>query len=249
LFGYEKGAFSGASATGKKGMVEEAEGGTLFLDEIGDLSPEAQAKLLRFLEEGEYYRVGGTRKLRVRARVVSATNRNLAERIAKGLFREDLYYRLAVARVELPSLATRRDDILPIASYFLHEFNRKFGRSFRGFSGDAREALLRHPWRGNVRELRNVVERGVLVGEEPELKRKDLGFGEDGIAREHDAAEEVLRPTLPPEGIDLAEAHESVDRHYFREALRMAGGNETRAAQLLGINYHTFRYRRRKLGI
>jgi DNA-binding NtrC family response regulator len=249
LFGYEKGAFSGASATGKKGMVEEAEGGTLFLDEIGDLSPEAQSKLLRFLEEGEYYRVGGTRKLRVRARVVSATNRNLAERIAKGLFREDLYYRLAVARVELPSLATRRDDILPIASYFLHEFNRKFGRSFRGFSGDAREALLRHSWRGNVRELRNVVERGVLVGEEPELKRKDLGFGEDGIAREHDAAEEVLRPTLPPEGIDLAEAHESLDRHYFREALRMAGGNETRAAQLLGINYHTFRYRRRKLGI
>ncbi|GAB4234405.1 MAG: sigma-54 dependent transcriptional regulator [Deltaproteobacteria bacterium] len=249
LFGYEKGAFSGASSGGKRGMVEQAEGGTLFLDEIGDLSPEAQSKLLRFLEEGEYYRVGGTRKLKVRARVVSATNRNLAERIGEGLFREDLYYRLAVARVELPSLATRRDDILPIASHFLHEFNRKFGKSFRGFTADAVEALLRHPWRGNVRELRNVVERGVLVGKEPELEREDLGFGEIDIARERHAAEEVLHPRIPPGGIDIAGAHDSLDRLYFQEALRMTGGNETRAAQLLRINYHTFRYRRRKLGL
>ena len=250
LFGYERGAFSGASAAGKKGMVEQAEGGTLFLDEIGDLSPEAQAKLLRFLEEGEYYRVGGTRKLTVRARVVSATNKNLEEQIGKGRFREDLYYRLAVARVQLPSLAERPDDIVPIALHFLLEFNGKFGRSFGGISPEAREALLRHPWKGNVRELRNFVERGVLVGKEPELTREDLGLGEREIPAEPPtAAGGILHPLLPPEGIDLGMAHESVDRHLFREALRMAGGNETQAAQLLRTNYSTFRYRRRKLGL
>lgn len=250
LFGYEKGAFSGASAAGKKGMVEQAEGGTLFLDEIGDLSPEAQAKLLRFLEEGEYYRVGGTRKLTVRARVVSATNKNLEELIRKGLFREDLYYRLAVVRVELPSLTARRDDIIPIALYFLLEFNRKFGRTFNGISREAREALMRHRWKGNVRELRNFVERGVLVGKGPELTREDLGLGEENVSVDRPpTADEILHPLFPPEGVDLGMAHESVDRHFFREALHVAGGNETQAAQLLRINYSTFRYRRRKLGL
>jgi two-component system response regulator AtoC len=250
LFGYERGAFSGANAAGKKGMVEQAEGGTLFLDEIGDLSTEAQAKLLRFLEEGEYYRVGGTRKLTVRARVVSATNKDLHELIRRSLFREDLYYRLAVARVELPSLTARRDDIIPIALHFLFEFNRKFGRSFGDLSREAREALIRHRWKGNVRELKNLVERGVLVGKGPELTREDLGLGErDFSAEPPSAAEEILHPLLPPEGVDLVMAHESVDRYFFREALRVAGGNETRAAQLLRINYSTFRYRRRKLEI
>jgi len=250
LFGYEKGAFSGANAAGKQGMVEQAEGGTLFLDEIADLSPEAQAKLLRFLEEGEYYRVGGTRKLSVRARVVSATNKNLQERIGNGLFREDLYYRLAVAKVELPSLTKRRDDIVPIAMHFLLEFRRKFARSFTGISPAARDALMRHPWKGNVRELRNFVERGVLVGKGPELTPEDLGFGDqDPSPVSPSPVEEILHPFLPPEGVDLDMVHESVDRHYLREALRMAEGNETRAAQLLRINYSTFRYRRRKLGL
>jgi DNA-binding NtrC family response regulator len=250
LFGYERGAFSGASAAGKKGMVEQAEGGTLFLDEIGDLSTEAQAKLLRFLEEGEYYRVGGTRKLTVRTRVVSATNKNLGELIGKGLFREDLYYRLAVARVELPSLTERREDIVPIALHFLVEFNRKFGRSFSGISREAREALMRYRWKGNVRELRNVVERGVLVGKGPELTGEDLGLlDQEFSTKPPPGGDEILHPLLPPEGVDLGVAHESLDRHFFREALRVTGGNETRAAQLLGVNYSTFRYRRRKLGI
>jgi len=250
LFGYERGAFSGAHTAGKKGMVEQAEGGTLFLDEVGDLSTEAQAKLLRFLEEGEFYRVGGTKKLKVRARVVSATNKNLQELIGKGHFREDLYYRLAVARVELPSLTARRDDIIPIALHFLLEFNRKFGRSFHGISREAREALMRYRWKGNVRELRNVVERGVLVGKGPELTREALGLGDQNISTDPPStAEEILHPLLPPEGVDLGMAHESVDRHLFREALRAAGGNETQAAHLLRINYSTFRYRRRKLGL
>ncbi len=250
LFGYERGAFSGANAAGKKGMVEQAEGGTLFLDEIGDLSPEAQAKLLRFLEEGEFYRVGGTKKLKVRARVVSATNKNLEELNGKGLFREDLYYRLAVARVELPSLTARRDDIVPIALHFLLEFNRKFGRSFIGISRDAREALMLHRWKGNVRELRNFVERGVLVGKGPELTREDLGLREQDIpVGRPPGTEGILSPPIPPEGVDLGVAHESLDLHFFREALRVTGGNETQAAQLLRINYSTFRYRRKKLGL
>jgi transcriptional regulator with PAS, ATPase and Fis domain len=250
LFGYEKGAFSGASAGGKKGLVEQADGGTLFLDEVGDLSLEAQAKLLRFLEEGEYYRVGGTRKHTVRTRVVSATNKNLEELIGKGLFREDLYYRLAVARVEVPSLAARRDDIVPIAMTFLLEFSRKFGRPFSGISPEAREALKNHRWKGNVRELRNFVERGVLVGKGPELTLNDLGLAERTIPGERMlSGEDVLRPFFPSEGFDLRSAHDLLDRQIFRQALEKTDGNETQAAQLLRINYHTFRYRRKKLGL
>ncbi len=250
LFGYEKGAFSGASSGGKKGLVEQADGGTLFLDEVGDLSLDAQAKLLRFLEEGEYYRVGGTRKFTVRARVVSATNKNLEELIAKGLFREDLYYRLAVARVEVPSLTARRDDIVPIAMTFLLEFSRKFGKSFTGISREAREALMNHRWKGNVRELRNLVERGVLVGTGTELTSTDLGLEERPVSEGSPfSSEVVLHPFVPPEGVDLRKAHETLDRHIFREALHKTGGNETQAAQLLRINYHTFRYRRKKLGL
>ncbi|HZW36263.1 MAG TPA: sigma-54 dependent transcriptional regulator, partial [Candidatus Deferrimicrobiaceae bacterium] len=159
LFGYEKGAFSGASAAGKKGLVEQAANGTLFLDEVGDLSMESQAKLLRFLEEGEFYRVGGTRKHNVRTRVVSATNKDLGVLIEKGLFREDLYYRLAVVKVMVPSLNERPDDIVPMARHFLLEFNRKFGKSFTGIAPDAEAALKGYRWRGNVRELKNIMER------------------------------------------------------------------------------------------
>jgi DNA-binding NtrC family response regulator len=152
--------------------------------------------------------------------------------------------------VELPSLTERQDDIIPIALHFLLEFNRKFGRSFSGISRDAREALMRYRWKGNIRELRNFVERGVLVGRGPELTRRDLDLGEENVPVDrHPAPEETLHPLLPPEGVDLVEAHESLDRHFFGEALRLTEGNETRAAQLLRINYHTFRYRRKKLGL
>ncbi|MGB5198222.1 MAG: helix-turn-helix domain-containing protein, partial [Candidatus Deferrimicrobium sp.] len=142
------------------------------------------------------------------------------------------------------------DDIIPIALHFLLEFNRKFGRSFSGFSREAGEAMMRHRWKGNVRELRNLVERAVLVGKGLEVTREDLGLGGQNLSGESlSSAEEVLQPLLPPEGVDLGMAHESVDRHLFREALLVAGGNETQAAQLLRINYSTFRYRRRKLGL
>jgi len=176
LFGYEKGAFSGADQSGKIGMVEQAHEGTLFLDEVGDLSAEAQAKLLRFLENGEYYRVGGTQKHTVKTRIVAATNKDLSGLIADGQFREDLYFRLAVVKIEIPSLNERRDDILPIAKHFLLEFSRKFSKTFTAIDPEAEEALKQYVWTGNVRELRNMIERGTLLAEGPTLKVKDLGF-------------------------------------------------------------------------
>ncbi|MGE5189069.1 MAG: sigma-54-dependent transcriptional regulator [Gemmatimonadota bacterium] len=248
LFGYERGAFTGAKAEGKKGLVEQAEGGTLFLDEVGDLSLEAQAKLLRFLEEGDYYRVGGTKKLKVRTRVVSATNKNLESLIEKGLFREDLYYRLAVVKVEVPSLDRRREDIVPIALHFLVEFSRKFHKPLTGISPEAREAIMNFHWRGNVRELRNTIERAVLIGKGPELELRDLGMeGRGGIAER--SGGDKPYPALPVDGMDLRAAQESMERFYLQEALAMTGGNESRAAALLNLNHHTFRYRCRKLGL
>jgi DNA-binding NtrC family response regulator len=249
LFGYEKGAFSGASAGGKKGLVEQAADGTLFLDEVGDLSPEAQAKLLRFLEEGEFYRVGGTRVLNVSARIVSATNKDLQGLIGNGNFREDLYYRLAVVKVGIPSLNERREDILPIAHHYLVEFCRKYGKSFTGFSLDAEDALTSRQWRGNVRELKNVVERAVLMGNGRIVAREDMGIDGAGAAAptEMPAPGFVSFPPVTLSGIDLNSLQESFDRYYINEALRLSGGNESRAASLLNINHHTFRYRRKKL--
>jgi DNA-binding NtrC family response regulator len=250
LFGYERGAFTGAVAGGKKGLVEQAAGGTLFLDEVGDLGLEAQAKLLRFLEEGEFFRVGGTRKITVHTRVVSATNKDLADLISKGLYREDLYYRLAVARIEVPSLDRRRGDIVPIARYFLEEFGRKFGKPFTDIAPDAREELTAHSWRGNVRELRNAIERAALVGKGPVLGGRDLSLdGSPGGSREGGDPARRHYPPIPPGGLDLRVARDAMERFYFEEALSLSGGNESRAAALLRLNHHTFRYRARKLGL
>jgi DNA-binding NtrC family response regulator len=228
-------------------MVELADGGTLFLDEVGDMPLEAQAKLLRFLEEGEFYRVGGTRKTRVRARVVSATNKDPAVLIEKGLFREDLLYRLAVIKVRVPSLARRKEDIVPIAMHFLENFGRKFGRTYSGVSGAAREALQRYPWRGNIRELRNTIERAAIVSTGPELSLQDLGLEENSPGTGDGSAGSRNYPALGPSGIELPAAIEEMERHFIKEALGRTEGNEYRAAQLLGMNYHTFRYRRKKL--
>ncbi len=244
LFGYEKGAFTGAKAAGKKGLVEQAADGTLFLDEVGDLSLDAQAKLLRFLEEGEYYRVGGTKKLRIRTRVVSATNKDLDNMIEKEFFRRDLYYRLAVIKVEVPALNKRRDDIVPIARHFLAEFSNKHGKSFSGFSLETEGYLKNHTWQGNIRELRNLVERGILVGQGPELSPQDLGL--EGISEPlvpPTAENEDGIPALPDEGLDL----QALEEHYIKEALQKAEGNETKAAKLLRMSYYSFRYRRKKL--
>jgi DNA-binding NtrC family response regulator len=250
LFGYEKGAFTGASHVGKKGLVEEAAGGTLFLDEVGELGADTQVKLLRFLDGGEFYRVGGTRRMHATARIVSATNRDLEALVRKGIFRKDLYYRLAVVRVAVPTLVERREDILPIARHFLAEFSRKFGRPVTGFSPAAEEVLLAYEWEGNVRELRNVLERAVLTGKGEEVAAADLRLGPAGGGVP--PAAPAGAPAVPPltaEGVDLSSFQESLEKHFFGEALKLARGNESKAAKLLNVNYYTFRYRRKKLGI
>jgi DNA-binding NtrC family response regulator len=250
LFGYEKGAFSGARGSGKKGLIEDAQGGTLFLDEVGDLSLEAQSKLLRFLEEGTFYRVGGVEQLHVESRVVSATNKNLERMVEEGVFRKDLYFRLGVVKVNVPSLNERKEDILPLTKYFLYEFSRKFNREYRGLSPAAEEALLNHRWVGHVRELRNLIERAVLVGRGSELQTGDLGItGEEKTPSSRQTESENVLPPLSSAGVDLTAIENSVERHYIEEALKIANGNESEAARLLHINHHTFRYRKKKLKI
>ena len=248
LFGYEKGAFSGAGASGKKGLIEEAANGTLFLDEVGDLNLEAQAKLLRFLELGEFYRVGGTKKHHIKTRVVSATNKNLDIMMQEGRFRKDLYFRLGVIKVQVPALDERPDDIIPLAKFFLQKFSQKLGKTFSGISAKAENILLTHNWTGHVRELKNIIELAVIIGKGPELFEKDLGLKTSkhgGEAASFPAKSGF--PTLPPEGIDLSAQLQSVERYYIETALKIAKGNESKAARLLNINHHTFRYRRKKL--
>jgi DNA-binding NtrC family response regulator len=249
LFGYEKGAFSGAGASGKKGLVEEAQNGTLFLDEVGDLGPEAQAKLLRFLEAGEFYRVGGTKKMQVRSRVVSATNKDLDAMMEKGLFRKDLYFRLSVIKIHVPSLNERSEDILPLAKHFLMQFSRKFNKTFSAVAPEAEKALLAYQWTGNVRELMNLIERAVLIGKGPELALQDLQIKNAADSEIRTAGDGVGLPPLSHAGIDLRSVQESLEAFYIREALKLAKGNESKAAMLLHLNHHTFRYRRRKLHI
>lgn len=250
LFGYEKGAFTGAKASGKKGLIEEAANGTLLLDEVGDLSLEAQAKLLRFLEAGEFFRVGGTNKLHVQTRVISATNKDIDSMIDKGLFRKDLYFRLGVIKVQVPSLNERRGDILPLAQHFLLEFSRKFDKKFTRISPLAEKAFTEYNWIGNVRELKNLVERGVLIGKGPELTVQDLGIEDvkrDEISQQ--IGNETGFPPIPSAGIDFPSVQKSLEKFYIVEALKMAKGNECKAAEFLNINHHTFRYRKKKLQI
>jgi len=248
LFGYEKGAFSGARKSGKKGLIEEAATGTLFLDEVGDLSLDAQAKLLRFLETGEFYKVGGTKKSSIKTRVVSATNKDIEKMLEKDLFRKDLYFRLGVINAQIPSLNERREDILLLAKHFLNEFNRKFGKEFIAFSARVEDALMSYDWPGNVRELKNLIEKTVLIGKGPEITIQDLGIKDkfDGKLMEEDKKETEF-PPIPPAGIDLTILEKSLEKFYIEEAFKMAKGNESKAAKLLNINHHTYRYRRKKL--
>jgi DNA-binding NtrC family response regulator len=246
LFGYEKGAFSGAH-TAKAGLVEEAADGTLFLDEVGDLSAEAQAKLLRFLESGEYFRVGGTRRLKVQTRVISATNRDLIAMAQENAFRMDLYYRLAVVKIEVPSLNQRRGDILPLARFFLEKFTKKFGKTFTGLSPEAIEALEKFNWTGNIRELRNMIERAVLLGTGTVLSLDQLGLETSAHVGEClPAADQTGLPALSPEGVDLPAMIQSIEKEFFEKALKITGGNTSKAAKLLNLSRDKFRYRHNK---
>jgi len=247
LFGYEKGAFTGAVSTGKKGLIEEATNGTLFLDEIGDLSMTAQAKLLRFLEEGEFYRVGGTKLFKVKTRIVSATNRNLEEMIESGAFRKDLYYRLSVVTVKVPSLNERTSDIVQLANYFLDRYSKKFNKQFNSISKEACNLLTAHHWEGNIRELKNVIERAVLIGRGPELSVNDLGLQDNALYKKNNNGDRFELPTITSKGIDLSKIQDSIEKHYIEEALEIAKGNESAAARLLNMNHHTYRYKLKKI--
>ena len=238
LFGHERGAFTDARMQ-KRGLLESADGGTVFLDEIGEMVPALQAKLLRFLEEKSFKRVGGAADIRVDVRVVAATNRNLDEQVAKGAFRSDLYYRLNVLPIHLPPLREHAEDVPVLVTFFIDQFNREFKKRISGVSPAADVMLRSYGWPGNVRELRNVVERAMLLGEGDRLEAKDFGALKAGLNAGDDPFE------LPAAGVHL----DDLERSLVVQALRRAGGNQTKAAALLGLNRDQIRYRIEKFGL
>ena len=236
LFGHERGAFTDARQQ-KRGLLETADGGTVFLDEIGEMTAGLQAKLLRFLEEKTFKRVGGLADIRVDVRVIAATNRNLEQEVSNGKFREDLFYRLQVMPIALPPLRERHGDIPLLTSYYIDLFNREFKRHVRGVSPEAQVMLEQYQWPGNIRELRNAIERAMLLVEHEWLQPGDFTT----LTR-------TVAPTefkLPHEGISLDE----VERQLLVQALERSGGNQTQAGQLLGINRDQVRYRIEKFGL
>jgi DNA-binding NtrC family response regulator len=232
LFGHERGAFTGADRQ-KRGLLETADGGTVFLDEIGEMVPALQAKLLRFLEEKTFKRVGGSTDLRVDVRVIAATNRNLEEEVRRGRFREDLYYRLNVLPIALPPLRQRLEDIPLLINYYVDGYNTEFRKRIRRVHPSAMERLKTYGWPGNVRELRNAVERAMLLVEGDELTPEQFAMTASGITRISEGVE------LPATGIDL----EQLERSLVVQALERSGWNQTRAAMLLGLNRDQIRYR------
>lgn len=236
LFGHEKGSFTGAVAT-RKGRFESADGGTLFLDEIGDLPLHLQAKLLRVLQEKEFERVGSSHPLKVDVRVLSATHRDLERLMKSGQFREDLYYRLNVVTIVLPPLRERRQDLPALMDHFLRRFAGKNGKTIRGFSHEAREALLRYDYPGNVRELENLIERAVVLTRDDVIDRGDLPL----------TLEES--ETRDDKETHLIAAVEGLERRMIKDALARAGGIQTRAAELLGMTERALRYKLAKYGL
>ena len=231
LFGHERGAFTGADRQ-KRGLLETADGGTVFLDEIGEMVPGLQAKLLRFLEEKTFKRVGGAVDIRVDIRVIGATNRTLHEEVRQGRFREDLFYRLNVLPVALPALRDRADDIPRLVKFYVDAYNTEFKKRVRGVTADALKKLQSYAWRGNVRELRNAVERAMLLAEGDTLTIDDFAGAITDSIRLGDRVE------LPAGGIEL----EQLERSLVVQALERTGWNQTRAA-LLGLNRDQIRYR------
>jgi two-component system, NtrC family, response regulator AtoC len=238
LFGHERGAFTGADRQ-KRGLIESADGGTVFLDEIGEMAPILQAKLLRFLEEKTFKRVGGNQDIKVDVRVIAATNRSLQEEVKKGRFREDLFYRLNVMAVELPPLRDRRGDVALLVDHYVENFNTEFRKKIRGVTPAAMAALQAYSWRGNVRELRNAVERAMLLAEGNELNESHFPM--------LSAVESELSTAmgLPGEGINL----EALERSLVVQALERSGWNQTKAATLLGLNRDQIRYRIEKFDL
>jgi DNA-binding NtrC family response regulator len=224
LFGHEKGAFTGAHQL-KKGKMELAHGGTVFLDELGDVSPEVQTKLLRFIQEREFDRLGGTAPIQVDVRIIAATNRDLERAVKEGRFREDLYYRLNVIAITLPPLKDRRDDIPSLAHYFMQRVSLETKKNFSAIADEALQKLQSYDWPGNVRELANVVERAIVLGQGPELTLHDLSPRLTGT-----------EATPKVEDLSYQEAMDASRRELIMRALSQAGGNRAAAAKALGLD-------------
>ena len=225
LFGHKAGAFTGAIKD-KRGLIEEANQGTLFLDEIGEMHIDLQAKLLRVLETSEFIKVGDTKSTRVDVRIIAATNRDLQQVVEQGKFRDDLYYRLNVFTIPLPALRDRKKDIPLIADHYLHFFARKAGKRIEGISKEFLDHLQQHEWKGNIRELKNIIERAVILAEKPMLTVEDLPS---------ELQVSALRTTGPISAFDLA----SVEKLHIQRVLNHTRGNKTEAARLLNIGLTT----------
>jgi DNA-binding NtrC family response regulator len=245
LFGHEKGAFTGAIAS-KRGLFEIAADGTLFLDEIGELTPSTQAKLLQFLQDGTFRRVGGVHDLRVDVRIIAATNRNLKEMVDQSRYREDLYYRLHVFPISLPPLRDRKGDVPRLARHFLGRFAAEMGKQLRGFTPGALRLLETHDWPGNVRELENAVERAAVLCKSAQVSETELAF--------------LLPPTQPPanwsvmdhsvtpnDTLPLSQRVETFEAELIRQALQASSGNHTQAAKILGLKRTTLLAKMKKL--
>jgi DNA-binding NtrC family response regulator len=237
LFGSVRGAFTDAKRD-RAGHFASAEGGTLLLDEVCEFKPELQPKLLRALEERSFFPVGSDRERRMNVRVLAATNRDPAEMIAKGLLREDLYYRLATVVIRIPPLRERREDILPLAAHFLERFRSELRRPRASFTAAAEAALASHAWPGNVRELRNVVERAMIVADGDSIGKGDLGLALDAAAPAETAAADGASMTL-----------EEMEKQHIARTLRQTGGSKTRAASLLGVSRSTLWEKTKRYGI
>ncbi|MCX7635577.1 MAG: sigma-54 dependent transcriptional regulator [Syntrophales bacterium] len=239
LFGHERGAFTGA-VTRRIGRFEEADGGTLFLDEIAELTPSVQVKLLRFLQEREFQRVGGNLTLHADVRIISATNRDLEARVREGLFREDLFYRLNVVVMHVPPLRERKEDIPLLIDYFIKRFAGENNKNIVGISSEARDILIKYDYPGNVRELENIIERAVVISRDPVISIEDLPFGE-----------ELLYPAEPERRAEgtLRGSVEELERAMIVEAMEKSGYHQTRAAEMLGISERMLRYKLKKYGL
>jgi two-component system response regulator AtoC len=240
LFGHEKGAFTGADRQ-RIGRFEQADGGSLFLDEIGDMSASTQAKILRVLQEHEFERLGGTRTIKVDVRLIAATNRDLPSMVAHGQFREDLYYRLNVVTIDMPPLRERKEDILPLAMWFIRRFASELKKKLDGLDTDAQKMLMRYNWPGNIRELENAIERAGLLAESAMIRADDLRLGDFSSGQRESTS--VVK--IPPTGIAL----EEIERQALLEALKMSNWVQKDAAELLEISPRVMNYKITTLNI